>query len=60
LPTRFFQQHPVGWMDEQLLESYPVCAAFPDDMRRIMEIYSGLPYYLKQKFMKAAEVFSEG
>ena len=47
-------------MDEPYLESDPVCAAFPDDMRRIMEIYSGLPYDLKQKFMKVAEVFSEG
>ena len=47
-------------MDEQHLESDPVCAAFPDDMLRIVEIYSGLPYDLKQKFMKAAEVFSEG
>jgi hypothetical protein len=60
LPTRFFQQHPVGWMYEQHLESNRVCADFPDDMRRIMEIYSGLPYDLKQKFMKAAEIFSEG
>jgi hypothetical protein len=44
-------------MDEQHLESDPVCAAFPDDMLRIVEIYSGLPYDLKQKFMQVAEVF---
>jgi len=60
LPTRFFQQHPIGWMHEQHLETDPVCATFLVDMRRIMEIHSGLPYDLKQRVMKVAEVFSEG
>jgi len=53
-----YAQHPVGWMDEQHVESDPVCAAFPEDMRRVMEIYSNLSAEQKDKFMKIAEVLS--
>lgn len=37
-----FSQKPNGWLDEQHVESDPVCATFPDEMRQIMEIYSNL------------------
>lgn len=53
-----YAQHPVGWMDEQHVESDPVCAAFPEDMRRIMEIYSNLSAEQKDKFLKIAEIYA--
>jgi transcriptional regulator with XRE-family HTH domain len=31
-----------GWMDEQHIEDDPLCMAFPEDMRELMMIYSGL------------------
>jgi len=52
-----FAKNPVGWMDEQHVESDPVCAAFPDDMRRVMEIYSNLPGDRRKMFLQIAEVF---
>ncbi|MFO1371606.1 MAG: helix-turn-helix transcriptional regulator [Candidatus Competibacteraceae bacterium] len=33
---------PLGWMDEQHVEHDPLCLAFPDDMRELMMLYSGL------------------
>lgn len=53
-----YANYPVGWMDEQHVESDPVCAAFPEDMRRIMEIYSNLALEQREKLLKIAEVFS--
>jgi len=52
-----FAKNPVGWMDEQHVESDPVCAAFPDNMRRVMEIYSNLPGDRRKMFLQIAEVF---
>lgn len=54
-----FAKKPVGWLDEQHVESDPICAAFPEDMRHIMEIYSGLDEEKRQLFVKMAEVFAE-
>ncbi len=51
------ENKPKDWMDEQHVESDPVCAAFPEDMRRIMEIYSGLQPDKRGFFMKMAEIF---
>ncbi len=31
-----------GWMDEQHIEDDPLCMAFPEDMRELMMLYSGL------------------
>lgn len=31
-----------GWMDEQHIEDDPLCMAFPDDMRELMMLYSGM------------------
>ncbi len=31
-----------GWMDEQHVEDDPLCMAFPEEMRELMMIYSGL------------------
>lgn len=34
--------HRAGWMDEQHVEDDPLCMAFPEDMRELMMIFSGL------------------
>ena len=31
-----------GWMDEQHIEDDPLCMAFPEDIRELMMLYSGL------------------
>ena len=48
---------PKGWMDEQHVESDPLCAAFPQEMQRLMEIYSNLDSEKRDLFLKMAEVF---
>lgn len=53
-----YAQHKVGWMDEQHVESDPICAAFPEDMRRVMDIYSNMSTEQKDKFLKIAEILS--
>lgn len=52
-----FLVKPTGWMDEQHVESDPLCAAFPEEMQRLMEIYSNLDSEKRQLFLKMAEVF---
>lgn len=52
-----FLSKPAGWMDEQHVESDPLCAAFPEEMQRLMEIYSNLGMEKRQLFLKMAEVF---
>jgi len=54
-----YANKPIGWMDEQHVESDPVCAAFPEDMRQVMEIYSGLDDEKRKLFLQIAEVFSQ-
>ena len=34
--------HEHGWMDEQHVEDDPVCQSFPDDIRELITLYSGL------------------
>ena len=53
-----FLDKPNRWMDEQHVESDPLCATFPDDMRRIMEIYSGLDSEKRKIFARMAEAFA--
>lgn len=52
-----FQNKPKGWMDEQHVESDPICAAFPEDMKRVMEIFSSLHDDKQKMFMKMVEIF---
>jgi len=52
-----YYKKPNGWLDEQHVESDPVCAAFPEDMRQVMEIYSGLSDEKRKLFLQIAEVF---
>lgn len=44
-------------MDEQHVESDPICAAFPEDMKRVMEIFSSLHDDKQKMFMKMVEIF---
>jgi len=52
-----FYRKPVGWIDEQHVESDPVCAAFPEEMRRVMEILSNLSGERKEMFLKITDTF---
>jgi hypothetical protein len=52
-----FLNKPKGWMDEQHVESDPVCAAFPEDMREVMEIYSNLEPNERATFLRIARAF---
>ena len=54
-----FLEKQKGWMDEQHVETDPVCASFPDDMRRLMMIYSELPDREKQRLLRVIEAFNE-
>lgn len=46
-----------GWLDEQHVESDPVCAAFPEDMRQVMEIFSSLTDEKREMFLRVAKAF---
>lgn len=48
-----------GWLDEQHVESDPVCAAFPEDMRLVMEIYSSMTDEKRETFLRVAKAFLE-
>jgi len=55
-----FAGRPTGWLDEQHVEADPVCAAFPEDMRQVMEIYSNLSDDNRRRLLQIAEVFNSG
>lgn len=50
---------PKGWMDEQHVESDPICASFPDDMKQIMTIFSNLAPEQRKLFTKIAMTFED-
>ena len=49
----------VNWMDEQHVESDPVCASFPEDMRQLMEIYSNLEHDKRHQLLSIAEILAK-
>ncbi len=53
-----FRKKPTAWMDEQHVETDPVCASFPEDMRRLMMVYSELPTIERKRLLRLAEVFA--
>lgn len=57
--TEKFFEKPPHWMDEQHVEADPLCSTFPEDMRRIMEIYSSLDADKRQLMARVAEGFAE-
>lgn len=52
-----FAEKKTGWLDEQHVESDPLCAAFPEDMRQVMEIFSGLSDEKRKIFLRVAKAF---
>ncbi len=54
-----FLSKPPAWMDEQHVETDPVCASFPEDMRRLMKIYSELAQKERRQLLRIAEIISD-
>jgi transcriptional regulator with XRE-family HTH domain len=52
-----FLKKPKGWMDEQHVESDPLCMNFPEDLRELMSIYSELNVEDRKKLLDIAKVF---
>ena len=52
-----FAKKKVNWIDQQHVETDPICASFPEDMQRLMMIYSELPDTDQKRLVKLAEVF---
>ena len=52
-----FLKKPKGWMDEQHVESDPLCMSFPQDLRELMSIYSELNVEDRKKLLEIAKVF---
>jgi transcriptional regulator with XRE-family HTH domain len=47
-----------GWMDEQHVESDPLCMNFPEDLRELMSIYSELNIDDRKRLLEIAKVFN--
>lgn len=54
-----FTKRKVGWIDAQHVETDPVCASFPEDMQRLMMIFSELSEVEQKRLVKLAEIFTE-
>ncbi len=48
-----------GWIDEQHIENDPVCASFPEDIRELMMLYSGMGKNKRKMVLKLLRVISE-
>jgi transcriptional regulator with XRE-family HTH domain len=53
-----FHKKPKGWMDEQHVESDPLCMNFPEDIRELMSIYSELNERDRNKLLEIARIIS--
>ena len=54
-----FAKRKIGWIDAQHVETDPICASFPEDMQRLMMIFSELPETDQKRLIKLAEVFTD-
>lgn len=54
-----FSKKKVNWIDQQHVETDPICASFPEDMQRLMMIFSELSETDQKRLVKLAEVFIE-
>jgi len=54
-----FLEKRVGWMDEQHVETDPVCQSFPEDMRELMTIFSNLDPDKRRLLLRIAQTFDE-
>jgi hypothetical protein len=49
----------AGWANEQHIENDPVCASFPEDIRELMLLYSGMDKDKRNMSLKVLRVISE-
>ncbi len=49
-----------GWANEQHIENDPVCASFPEDIRELMMLYSGMGQNKRNMSLKLLRIISEG
>jgi transcriptional regulator with XRE-family HTH domain len=54
-----FQKKHKGWMDEQHVESDPLCMNFPEDIRELMSIYSELETKDRARLLNIARIISD-
>ncbi|MDH5228892.1 MAG: helix-turn-helix domain-containing protein [Gammaproteobacteria bacterium] len=57
--TEVFLKKNQGWMDEQHVESDPICMAFPDELRELMSIYSEMDAPNRAKLLDIARVLQQ-
>jgi transcriptional regulator with XRE-family HTH domain len=50
----------AGWANEQHIENDPVCASFPEDIRELMMLYSGMGQDNRNMSLKLLRIISEG
>lgn len=48
-----------GYMDEQHVEHDPLCLSFPEDIRELMALYSGLNANARNVMLKTVRILSE-
>lgn len=54
-----FAKRKIGWIDAQHVETDPICASFPEDMQRLMMIFSELSELEQKRLVKLAEIFTD-
>lgn len=52
-----FSNHNKGWIDEQHIENDPICEAFPDELKEMMEIYSSISQDKKEILLNIIRTF---
>lgn len=52
-----YAKKKINWIDQQHVETDPICASFPQDMQKLMMIYSELEETDQKRLVKLAEVF---
>ncbi len=54
-----YLKKPLGWFDEQHVESDPLCLTFPEDLRELMSIFSELHKGDRERLLRVARVFAD-
>jgi len=52
-----FAKKKVNWVDQQHVETDPICSSFPQDMQKLMMIFSELEQADQKRLVKLAEIF---
>lgn len=53
-------QRRGGWMDEQQVENDPLCQSFPEDLRELMMLYSGLGPQGREVALRTLRTLAQG